>query len=314
MDSEKNELQIFDETTTRAQAAYAAFKAYYQEMNPPPKPPVITKVTTGMKQRGMYAALVGGVIVSASHTVPVFLGIRDVSEINPFSAEFIIGLAVFVMAEMALVTFAYSATENEANLDTIGRVNTFTKRGLLFIAILLVLANIYYVLAYRTTIATVPGFEFYWQLFKVTIFLLIGTAAPVIALIVGEILAVDVLRNKSQNRKEQQSYEAAFQVWNEGLGTAWAGAKRKWGGNVDIQVSKPQEPVYLSTSIQTDRQTSGAGFARVSNAVDTAYQWLLDNPEARNKPVRELAEMIGVGKDSVSKAKKRFGEPTENEE
>lgn len=47
---------------------------------------------------------------------------------------------------------------------------------------------------------------------------------------------------------------------------------------------------------------------RAGDASNKAYQWLLDNPEARNKPVRELAEIIGVGKDSIAKAKKKLNE------
>lgn len=45
-----------------------------------------------------------------------------------------------------------------------------------------------------------------------------------------------------------------------------------------------------------------------SNATDKAYQWLMDNPDSQDKNLRELAEIIGVGKDSVAKAKKRLSE------
>lgn len=45
---------------------------------------------------------------------------------------------------------------------------------------------------------------------------------------------------------------------------------------------------------------------KVPNATDKAYQYLVDNPDIQHKTVRELAEVIGVGKDSVSKAKKRL--------
>lgn len=66
-----------------------------------------------------------------------------------------------------------------------------------------------------------------------------------------------------------------------------------------------------SVSVQTDEDTqptdirqSGAGFVRVSTAVEIAKKWLADNPDKANLSLRTLEEMIGVGKDSIAKARK----------
>lgn len=292
--------QMYDESSNRIQLAYTGFKAVFEKMTPPPAKPEQKAFNFGWKQWAMAATLIGAVIVSASHVIPVFLGKEEISDI--FSdglidgiITMIIALAIFVMGEMALVVFAYSATENGANHETMKTVNNFTKVGVIFIAIILIAANVYYTLQYRTDIDA--DFSDIWGIFRVGIFLLVGAAAPIIALIVGEILAVDVLKNAAANRRELQSYEENLRSWNESLQTAWNRVKGKWGGNVDIQPLK-QEPVYLSASEQTDRQ------GHVSKATDKAYQWLSENPDMQGKPVRELAEIIGVGKDSVAKAKK----------
>lgn len=77
-------------------------------------------------------------------------------------------------------------------------------------------------------------------------------------------------------------------------------------------VSTPTSAVSTQTDAQTtdrqqtDSRQAGAGYTRVATAVDIARQWLADNPDKADLPVRQLAEMIGVGKDSVAKAKKEI--------
>lgn len=66
-------------------------------------------------------------------------------------------------------------------------------------------------------------------------------------------------------------------------------------------------------SVQTDEDTqptdirqSGAGFVRVATAVEIARQWFIDNPGYEKTPLRELESLIGVGKDSIAKARKEI--------
>jgi hypothetical protein len=296
--------QVYDEATQRVEAAYRAFRAGYEVMKPPPQSPESKRFLFGVKQYGMFAGLIGSVIVSASHTIPVFLGLKSVGEINLTSFEFIVGMAIFVMIEMSVIVFAYSATESEGNTDTAHRVRSFTRGGMWFIVTIAVLANVYYVLAANINIPSQGFIAVSWEWIRVAIFLLIGTSAPVIAFMTGDILAIDVLKHNSKNRRDMQMYEEAFKEWNNGLAASWAAQKNRWGGSVNINVSKP-ENVYLSAQTDSRQTQSGASYNRVSSATDTAYEWLLANPDSQNKPVRELAEIIGVGKDSVAKAKRR---------
>jgi hypothetical protein len=79
-------------------------------------------------------------------------------------------------------------------------------------------------------------------------------------------------------------------------------------------VSKPveiQNTRVLSASTHTDIQTeptkqtaqSGYGYTRISNAVERALEWYTANPDSLDVPVRKLEETIGVGKDSINKAR-----------
>lgn len=295
-DSQQNEPTIYDEAAQRVEAAYRAYRAGYEVMKPPPKEPTLPPAPVpspkpsiedkpvetafwGHKQWGMIAGLVGSVIVSASHTIPVFLGLSSISEINLLSVEFIIGLSIFVMIEMSVIVFAYSATESEGNSDTAHRVKSFTRGGMWFIVTIAILANVYYVLAANIAIPTEGFMAASWGWIRVTIFLLIGTSAPVIAFMTGDILAVDILKHRAKTRRDmqiweeklnrdleawnlkngaefaeweekcearQRKYETALQTWNNELHAAWNTQKARWGASVNIQVSKP-EPKQLET-------------------------------------------------------------------
>jgi hypothetical protein len=357
MTGDENSLNIYDEAGQRAERAFRAFRALYEVQNPQPKessspalpiqddkPSVADKPIiapfVGNKQRGMIAGLLGSVIVSASHVIPVFLNKPSIYAVSWFSFEAIVGLSIFTMMELGLVTYAYSSVENSPTSESAKKVQWITNKGLYFILTIAVMANIYYVLQSSTSIAI--DFSDVWGWVRIVIFLFIGTSAPLTALMTGDILAMDVLRHRANARRDIQlweeklerdleawrtktareyaqweskceaikaDYDSRLNQWNEGLKQSWDRNKAKWDGAVNIQVAKP-EPARLSLSEQTDsRQTkSGMGYGRLSNATDEAYQWLIDNPDSQAKTVRELAEIIGVGKDSVAKAKKRLSE------
>lgn len=250
--------QIYDDNQQRIEMAYQAFKGAYQVMKPPPIHPTANKFQYGAKQYGMTLGLIGSVIVSASHTIPVFLGKASVGDIVFWSYEFIVGLAIFVMIEISIITFAYSATESEGNHDTANRVRNFTRGGMWFIVTIAILANVYYVLTANVTIPQDGIIAAIWEWVRVTIFLLIGTSAPVIAFMAGDILAIDVLKHNAKIRRDLQTYQDTLQEWQAGLNASWAAQKAKWGGAVNIQVSKP-EPKMLENTVSDGLGQSNRG-------------------------------------------------------
>jgi hypothetical protein len=326
---------IYDETAQRIEAAYKAFRAGYEVMKPPPKEPLLPPqpisapkpsvedkpIETpfwGHKQWGMIAGLIGSVIVSASHTIPVFLGLDSISDINLLSIEFIIGLSIFVMIEMSVIVFAYSATESEGNSDTAHRVKSFTRGGMWFIVTIAILANVYYVLAANIAIPTEGFMAVSWGWIRVTIFLLIGTSAPVIAFMTGDILAVDILKHRAKIRRDMQAweeklnrdfeaweakkneelvdwetkceiilnkYDERLNQWNEGLHAAWSTQKKRWGASVDIQVSKPEVKQLETVSNSFKQQDYSQTLTQ-----KTAMQYIQEKAEqykAIAKTVRE---------------------------
>jgi hypothetical protein len=303
--------QIYDETAATIEAAFLGFERVYSVQHPKPEYNAQNRGVFGAKHIGLAAALIGSIIVSASHTIPVFLGIASITDVQ-FDTSLAIALAAFVMVEIGIITFAYSATESAIHKDELHRVRAFTNAGKWFIAFIMLIANIYYVLQSNNVIpADIGGM---WHGVRIVIYLAIGASAPVVAFITGDILAIDVLKHRSRQKTAQELYEQQMVEWREGLNEAWGKAKGKWGANVDIQVSKPveiQNRHILSVSTHTDIQTeptiqtaqSGYGYTRISNAVERALEWYTANPDSLDVPVRKLEQTIGVGKDSINKAR-----------
>lgn len=244
-----NEMQsMYDETQQRVEAAYQGFRAVYTVMKPPPIAPKASGwfAWISPKHFAMLLGLIGSVIVSASHTVPVFTGKDSIDELQ-FDISMVIGLAAFVMIEIMSISLSYSHTESMANNDTVLRVNRYVKWGKWFVVFVMAVANIYYVLGSNGI--PVP------DIFRLVIFLSVGLSAPIIAFLTGDILAIDVMKHNAKNRRDMQTYEEALKQWADGLATSWASQKNRWGGGVNIQVSKP-EIKQLETVSNSSKQSS----------------------------------------------------------
>lgn len=354
---EDKQLGIYDETAQRIQAAYLAFRQLYEVQHAIPKEPNYPAMPNadakpesgsfwGIKQTGMVLGLIGSVIVSASHTIPVFLGLKTVSEINLLSFEFVVGLAIFVMIEMSVIVFAYSATESEGNTDTAHRVRSFTRGGMWFIVTIAILANVYYVLAANINIPNDGFFALSWELIRVGIFLLIGTSAPVIAFMTGDIIAIDVLKHRAKVKRDIQAwqeklesdmnqwegkvksiradYEQRQSEWSSNLHTAWNAQKAKWGASVNIQVSKPEIKQLETVNTVSDSlgQSDRSKTLNMKGALqyiqlhelelETVLQTVLDtNPNAtQSERAMALAEKISGdarGYKTVIRAYKSLG-------
>lgn len=283
---------IYDETAARLEAAFLGFRRSYEVMYPAPVLQTTHDRVFGIKHVGLLAALVGSIVVSASHTIPVFLGIDNIQQVR-ISIELLIALAAFVMIEVGIVTFAYSATESAANRDDLHRVRAFTNAGKWFIALIMLIANVFYVLDANVLTGVTSGL---WAGVRVVIYLAIGASAPVIAFITGDILAIDVLKHRSRQTAARERYEAAMNEYNAQIVDAWNRAKGKWGANVDIQVSKPaavhslntgmnEQPSHsftvhsVNTGVNERNSANVTGYSKQMSARDYLKQWFTDNPE-----------------------------------
>jgi hypothetical protein len=301
--------KIYDETAAQIEAAYLGFARVYEVQHPRPVMQAQNTGVFGAKHVGLLLALIGSIIVSASHTIPVFLGVQTITDVT-LGAELAIALAAFVMIEIGIVTFAYSATESAVNRDEVHRVRMFTNAGKWFVASVMFVANVYYVLQINVIPDDAGGA---WSAIRVVIYLAVGASAPVVAFITGDILAIDVLKHRSRQTRAQEQYDAQLATWIEALNEQWKRDRRNWGANVDIQVSKPvsvqpsnvlpsytERPSVRPSNGQDNGHSGASGYEYVSNASDKVRAYLVQFPEDANMNVRELADKIGVGKSTVS--------------
>lgn len=299
-----SELSKFEEITSHVEQAWLAHTSIYSKQYPPPAKGLARhEKTDTWLLYGLGVVLLGSVIVSASHTIPTF--VKQDSLIG-----YAVAISAFVMVEMAIIVMAFFTTRTSGHTD-LNRVKRLANRGMWFVILIALLANLHHQLAINgfatvrlqgdTSPATI------WELFSFGISVSVALCAPTMAFISGDVLAMMQLYRASAQVRLDSEYEQKYSEWNVSLNESWTRNKANYGAT--IKVERPSMPRLADVSIPTDRQDktdnrqTGYGYSRNSNAVDTARQWLIDNPSQANLPVRQLAEMIGVGKDSVAKAR-----------
>src|SRR5687768_6396981 len=89
-----------------AEAGYEAFRRMYAKTNRPPlRKPYQSR--SGWARIAIGGVMAASSIVSASHTIPVFAGEMQGDPIANI-IHLLVGIAAFVMGEMALATYAYT--------------------------------------------------------------------------------------------------------------------------------------------------------------------------------------------------------------
>lgn len=285
--NEQNEQyqELYTDVASRIEEAFSAFRRTYELMNPPPTMPNEVSHDWGWKQAGMFLGLLGSVIVSASHTIPIFVGDENVTVMT-----IIIGVAVFVMVEMGIVVFAYSSTEQQhktrENIRT--RVKDFTRTGLYFIVAVAIAANVVYVIEHNMTIPDEPLIQSIWNTVRLFIFLAVGLSAPVIAFITGEILAVDVLEHQGRYHRAMDKYGSDLEDWQNGLNRSWASKKKQWGAGVDIDSRVKRLSGHEQNLLETvSNSSNGLDYTQTLNK-KAAIQYFKDNQSEYEKLKRAV--------------------------
>ena len=311
-------LEQQEETAARIQSAFENFKQVYSTMNPPP-------IASGSNNRWYHidfnkiadlSGLLGAIIVSASHTMPVLVGVDSVTDIELGSILFVLAIASFAMIEIMAIRFAYNATLLDASKDKSQRVANQTKKGKYFLGFILILFNTYYVLSANSV--PIP------DAMRVFIFLTIGTSAPIVAFITGDIWAINSIRNRVESKRADDEYQAIYQEWLDGLNKRWQSQQKKWGGQVNIQVAAihsqahslngANEQPLLEHSLNGSLNGANTGYSKKMNARVVITQWFEANPSylKSNETVDELHKLFTdatkqkVGRTSVHNVRKEL--------
>lgn len=317
----QEQLQQYDEIVARHQAAYAAFKAVYTQKTPPPVREQVER-DDALVIVALVVMVIASVIVSASHTIPVFTKsiYADIATLTFLQTVVVIvvALAAFAMLEVGIVALAYVLVKDQfkRHPDRHVNVQVYIRAGLVLAFVVAVMANVYSVVG-GTLDDEQKGYAL-WQGFQLLIDVLVGISAPVLAFISGDVLAMQGVAALQQRRAVETRYQVDLATWNENLNASWNAQKARWGVKVDVSVDRlpsngqtdtPRalsDVSVLSASEQTDRQTvsrAGYGHTRTPDGQAKVIEYLNANPEHASLPSRKLAEMVGVGHDTANKGR-----------
>lgn len=270
----ENENNQFTEYGEKHSAAHEVFSKTYDTENPPPEMPEVSK-SDWYVPVVLMGLVIASVIVSGSRTVFEFGG-------------GFIGIAAFVMLELAIVAFSFYRTRIDTGTDRIQNVRKKTTYGLYLAFTVAVAANVHATLKQDGAEIT--------PLVNTAILLLVAISAPTLAFITGDIMAIEYLRSSRIEADVKKQHEANLQTWKESKHRAWQRKQKEWGIKIISEPVQAVNPVQL-----TDKQAENKQ-ERPSKQFDKAVEWLIANPGYLDTASRELVEQIGVSHVTIYKA------------
>lgn len=289
------DLMQYDELVQRHDAAYTAFKQIYTSKNPPPV----------LQQTGAdwLSVLALGVLVVASITVS---GSRTIGEFGGG----VIGVAAFVMLEIALIAYAYWRTRKAGDADANQHlaVRRRANFGMWLAFGVSLSANLHATLKHGG--AELP------PMLDTVILVMIAVSAPSLALIAGDMLGMEAVAGLALKARAEEDYRDAYQLWLDALNKSWDSNKSRWGVRIEALRDEPasvlppapvlsQLPSHETGRAETERHT-GYGFQRTADGETQVLSYFRDHPDDVLLPVRELEAKIGVSKSTVSRARRKW--------
>lgn len=297
-------LEIIEQQSKIDEQAYKAFDDDYTRRNP------IPDSNNRLLLGGMFLGLVASLTLSGLMTIPAFMTALDAAGVwKPLS--FTGGVAGFIAVDLVmffstyyLVNTYYKPKALSGKVDVSELMKSFGVSAV-FGFIVSAGSNIYFVMiGYNviqvdTQIGLIASF---------LVGILLAFAPPIQASATGSILALLPLTTLMEREAYERSKNASWHRYKSKRGLS-LNIEQLTERYLDNAMDRLSEPVSVQVSEQTDsRQTSGQGYERVASATDAAIAYLTANPDAMGLSLRELADIIGVGKDSVSKAKRELTE------
>ena len=289
MSEEKHVTQVYDDYAIRHNAAYTVFRQTYELENPRPN---LERVSRDVVSLIIVLALtivsIASIIVSGSRTIEEFGG-------GP------IGAVAFVMIEGGIMAYGFFIARRNANKERLKNTVKWAMAGLVLTVIVGLGANADAVLKKHGI--NIPN--------EVNVFinLLVALSAPTLAFISSDVLAIELMATEIRRRDASLDYDKRLKRWLKDMNGTWRGEQRNWGAKIKVEkpdTGRTDMPPRLSALSAADGQRTDSGHATGQNyskrtdARTLVEEYLIANPEAITMKVRELADIIGVGKTTVS--------------
>ncbi len=265
------------------------YRVYYEARNPMP-----VREVYAADNRLIYIALtalvIASVIVSAYHTIPIFVG-EDLTIIT-----FIVGLAVFTMVELGIVSLTYINIKKayELNANKHADVLKWLRAGLGLVFIVGVGANVY---------STTRDAGFTAPVIDLAIRIVVGLSAPVTAFVCGEVLAMTGVDGQAKQRLLDTEHAVKLVEYQEEFLKAWDARKSKWVGAVRVSIEPQHSIPNVSNGIPLESHAlpsaSTIGHKKAPDAAERVRKYYLEHPEALELSPLDVSQVLGVGKSTV---------------
>jgi len=276
--SEQNQ---YIEVAQKHTDAMEAWRMIYAKQFPPPERRII-QIDNRIQIGTLLLVVVAAIVVSASHTIPVFM--RGTGAIT--------GIAAFVMLEFGLVALTYQRTREKTLRDGTNESSFKWITGAIGLTLfILLVGNVYY---------TAGEYGFRHPVADVFVVICVGVSAPALAFVSGEALALESVKALLAQRDMDAQYAADMLAYNAAFVASWdARRQKKWGANVSVE--RESEPVKRVTDTSVTHDTASKR-AKPSPQMQKAIDYLILNPDKLDIPSRELQPIIGVSHMTIFRA------------
>ena len=225
---------------------------------------------------------IGAAVFSAAHTIPA----AEMTIFRDVPNRSYLAISVFVFLE--LVIFGASA----------GRREIVWLKWLLWGAVLVALAGN---IGSSVRAVNENGGDLLNQFGGV----LLAIIAPITVLAAGEVLHIQLDKRTAKQESAKVEYEAQMKEVEQTINAQYTKYLKIF--QTDNQTTRSASNPVLS--VQTDNRQTGRGafgYNRTSDGQQRVIEYLSENPSDAALPLRKLAELIGVNKDTVSAGRKAW--------
>lgn len=300
-------MEMMEQQALIEDKAWTMFKEAYEREVPPPILEEKPEKQNHWIYRVMLLGLVGALIVSGLQTIPAFYIVMEQAGL-PIPLAIMGGISAFVAVDLVMFSASHYLVQTQwrlrskTNEENFNRIERFIQVAQWFGFAVSIGSNFYFVFFAYHVNNYIAGID---TGITLTVAVLIALAPAIQGLAIGSVIAalpitdeIESIRINRRNRELMQSY-------NKAMRSSWDSRKRKYGvKDMSERIERLQdmsEPVQMSNG---HGRTSTQGFNAMSDVSIQVRDYLLANPDAMNKSVRELADLIGVGKSTVANVRK----------
>lgn len=305
---------VYDNTAERARKAWLTFLELYVLEHPqPPAPKWWNQFPVTMVIFGVVAT--AGMLLSALRTAPTFQSIAAVTVGAELAS--VEALLAIIVVELFLVTVRFVIVVQKSSTEIVKQTMRWMMTGFVVALTVALAANLYSTTKDLLFIAPFrPVIDFIASI-------IIGGAAPLLAVISGDIMGLLWLKSEAHRASLRQQYDVQMQMWTSARDERWKSDKARFGGTIRIQTEPvpaiashaerpvPSVPSHVSsheTGRDVTERHTGYGFQRTADGETQVLNYFNEHPDEVALPVRELEARIGVSKSTVSRARRKWQE------